>query len=126
MKKLIPVVMFALLALQGIANAAVIEGKVASIDKPNAKFTLAYTDAEGAEVTSEVSVKIETVYTGLASFEDLGIGQEVTIEATEEPGGAFGAVSVVATEKVKEALEELSEKIEAQKQEVPVEETSAY
>ncbi|GEM_PF-3623647 len=103
MKKFFPVVIVMLLAFQGIANAKEIKGTVTAIDSANSKISISYASPEGVKTQAEVSVKPETVFTGLSSLNELKGGEEVTIDASEDASGALNAVSIA----VSQALSEL-------------------
>ena len=104
------VLVVALAFFQGVASAKTISGKIVNIDPAGNKLSVSYTDlASGTEEKVEVSVKPETTYSGVASFQDLKEGQAVvveTAEGTEAEGLSATSIKIEAGEPVAVESEE--------------------
>ena len=83
----------ALVALQGLAFAKTISGKVDAVDAAAGKLTVAVEGENGAVEKSELVVGADAKLTGVGTLNDLKAGDVVAVEA-EEDAGAWKASSV--------------------------------
>ena len=89
--------LMALVAFQGVVSAKTISGKIDAIDAVANKLSITTADPAASKV--DISVSATTAYAGAASLADLTVGQEVSVEASEDGT----ATSVKVAEPVKEA-----------------------
>ncbi|OGW86399.1 MAG: hypothetical protein A3C35_05560 [Omnitrophica bacterium RIFCSPHIGHO2_02_FULL_46_11] len=87
MKKLAIAVLVVFFAVsQGTAHADMVKGNVASIDNAAKSLTINRVNATtGAEEQVAISVTDTTAFSGTASLEELKAGDEVWVDATEDP-----------------------------------------
>ena len=101
MKKvsILGVMFIALVAFQGVASAQTVSGKIDKIDAAANKLSISTADPAASKV--EISVSATTSYSGAASLADLTVGQEVSVEATEDAASkGLSATSVKVAEPV--------------------------
>lgn len=96
MKKLqvvIAVLLFAFVAFQGTAFAALIRGKVVSVTTNS--LTVSETDKSSElEKISDIAVDTATTMLGIAAVTDLKAGDDVLVDAEQDAAGALKAVSI--------------------------------
>jgi ribosomal protein L12E/L44/L45/RPP1/RPP2 len=90
------VVFCAFLALQGIASAKTVSGKVTAVDAAAKTLSVSQTDElTGVEEKVTVSVTDTTAFSGVTGLDGVNVDDEVTVEATEDAAtGTWNAVSV--------------------------------
>ena len=95
----------ALVVFQGVASAKEVSGKIAGTDAAANRLSLTAADpASGKESNVDILVNSTTTYAGAASLADLTVGQEVTVEATEDAAsGGWIADSVKVAEPLNQA-----------------------
>ena len=82
---LILVLLVGFFMLQGTADAKLVSGKVDSVDVAAKTITISSTDsATGAESKNTVSISDSATYTGVASLDQVQVGDEVWVEAEED------------------------------------------
>lgn len=114
MKKIygLSLMLLALVAFQGVASAKEVSGTIAGIDAAANKMSLSTQDESGAESSVDILVNATTSYAGAASLADLTVGQQVSVEASEDViAGGWMASSVKVAEPVaaEDVLDQLAE-----------------
>jgi len=90
------VLLVTFLAIQGLAYAESVSGKVASVDATAGTVSISRTDpVTGAEEELTISVPSEAAHSGVASLGELASGDQVTVEAEKDlDTGSWSASSV--------------------------------